>query len=89
MLDQEHMQYSCGYWPDAASTLSQAEENMLELTALRAELEDGMDILDLGCGWGSLSLWMAEHFPNSRIMAVSNSHTQKRFIDARGSCRPL
>jgi len=79
-----HMKYSCCFFPDADTTLSQAEVNMLELTALRAELEDGMDILELGCGWGSLSLWMAQNFPNSRIVAVSNSRTQKRYIDARG-----
>lgn len=79
-----HMKYSCCLWPKPDTTLRQAEEHMLELTALRAELEDGMDILELGCGWGSLSLWMAQHFPNSRIVAVSNSKTQKRFIDARG-----
>lgn len=79
-----HMKYSCGFWPEAETTLEQAEELMLELTALRAELEDGMDILELGCGWGSLSLWMAGHFPKAKITAVSNSHSQKRFLDARG-----
>jgi cyclopropane-fatty-acyl-phospholipid synthase len=79
-----HMKYSCGLWQESTSTLRQAEINMLEMTALRAELEDGMDILELGCGWGSLSLWMAQHFPNSKIVAVSNSQTQKRYIDARG-----
>ncbi len=79
-----HMKYSCGFWPEENTSLRQAEETMLELTALRAGLEDGMDILELGCGWGSLSLWMAQRFPNARITAVSNSRTQKRFIDARG-----
>jgi len=79
-----YMKYSCGYWPEGNITLRQSEETMLELTALRAELEDGMDILELGCGWGSLSLWMAEHFPRAHITAVSNSQTQKRYIDARG-----
>lgn len=79
-----HLKYSCGYWPVADTTLSEAEEYMLELTCKRAGLEDGMDILELGCGWGSLSLWMAQHYPNSNIVAVSNSHTQKKFIDARG-----
>ena len=79
-----HLKYSCGYWPVADSTLDESEANMLELTCRRAELEDGMDILELGCGWGSLSLWMAEHFPHARIVAVSNSRSQKKFIDARG-----
>jgi cyclopropane-fatty-acyl-phospholipid synthase len=60
---------------------------MLQLTAERAGLEDGDRILELGCGWGSLSLWMAEHYPRSHITAVSNSRTQKAFIDARAAAR--
>ena len=79
-----HLKYSCGYWPTPETTLDEAESAMLELTCKRAGLEDGMDILELGCGWGSLSLWMAQHYPNSRISSVSNSRTQKKFIDARG-----
>ncbi len=79
-----HLKYSSGYWPVADTTLAESEEYMLELTCKRAGLVDGMDILELGCGWGSLSLWMAEHYPNSKITAVSNSRTQKKFIDARG-----
>uniref|UniRef100_UPI00356A4183 SAM-dependent methyltransferase n=1 Tax=Pontiella sp. TaxID=2837462 RepID=UPI00356A4183 len=79
-----HLKYSCGYWPVADTTLSESEEYMLELTCKRAGIVDGMDILDLGCGWGSLSLWMAERYPNARIAAVSNSRTQKKFIEARG-----
>lgn len=78
------LKYSSGFWPEASTSLAGAEETMLELTGLRAGLEDGMEILELGCGWGSLSLWMAEHFPNSRITVVSNSKSQKKFIDARG-----
>ncbi len=54
---------------------------MLELTAERAGLGDGQDILDLGCGWGSLSLWAAERYPRSHVLAMSNSHTQRRFIE--------
>ena len=61
----------------AAETLDQAEEAMLELYGERAELADGQDILELGCGWGSLTLWMAERFPTARIVAVSNSHRQR------------
>jgi cyclopropane-fatty-acyl-phospholipid synthase len=79
-----HLKYSCGYWPTPETTLAESEAYMLELTCKRAGIQDGMDILELGCGWGSLSLWMAEHFPNSRITAVSNSRSQKKFIDARG-----
>lgn len=78
------LKYSCGYWPQADTTLTESEEYMLALTCKRAGIEDGMDILELGCGWGSLSLWMAAHYPNSNIVAVSNSRTQKQFIDARG-----
>ena len=72
--------YSCCHWPPGVKTLDAAEEAMLALTAARAEVADGMDILDLGCGWGSLTLWAAEHFPNSRVLAVSNSRLQGDFI---------
>ncbi|MGZ8708808.1 MAG: SAM-dependent methyltransferase [Thermoanaerobaculia bacterium] len=80
------LKYSCAWWPEAVTTLAEAEEAMLRLTCERARLEDGQSVLELGCGWGSLSLWMAEHYPNSRIVAVSNSATQKNWIDncARG-----
>jgi cyclopropane-fatty-acyl-phospholipid synthase len=84
-----HLKYSSCYYRRADDTLGQAEANMLQLTAERAELADGDRILELGCGWGSLSLWMAEHYPNSRITVVSNSRTQKRFIDARAAERNL
>ena len=57
---------------------------MLELTCARARIEDGMEILDLGCGWGSLSLWLAERYPNCRILAVSNSQSQRKHIEAHG-----
>jgi cyclopropane-fatty-acyl-phospholipid synthase len=71
--------------PEAA--LDAAEVRMLRLTCERARLNDGDRILELGCGWGSLSLWMAEHYPRSRITAVSNSHGQKRHIDAEAAAR--
>jgi cyclopropane-fatty-acyl-phospholipid synthase len=80
-----HLKYSCAYYRRPDETLGEAEANMLALTAERARLMDGDRILELGCGWGSLSLWMADHFPKSRITAVSNSRTQKRFIDARAA----
>lgn len=75
------LKYSSCYWPDGVTHLAAAEDAMLALTAERAGLLDGQRILDLGCGWGSLSLWAAERFPGSRIVAVSNSHTQRRFIE--------
>jgi cyclopropane-fatty-acyl-phospholipid synthase len=75
------LKYSSGYWPDGTKTLDEAEAHMLELTAERAELRDGQRILELGCGWGSLALWMAERFPSAQILAVSNSRTQKSHID--------
>jgi cyclopropane-fatty-acyl-phospholipid synthase len=69
--------------------LNEAEDHMLALTCKRAELENGMDILELGCGWGSLTLWMAEHYPASRITAVSNSAAQREFIERRCRARHL
>jgi cyclopropane-fatty-acyl-phospholipid synthase len=84
-----HLKYSCGYYRDSADTLDDAEARMLQLTAERACLRDGDRILELGCGWGSLSLWMAARYPQSRITAVSNSRTQKLFIDARAAERGL
>jgi cyclopropane-fatty-acyl-phospholipid synthase len=77
------LKYSGAYWPEGVSTLEQAEVAMLDLTCERALLEDGQDVLELGCGWGSLTLHMARRFPNSRITAVSNSAPQRRFIEAR------
>lgn len=77
------LKYSCCYWPQADATLAQAEDAMLELFCQRAGIEDGMEILELGCGWGSLSLWLAEHYPKCRIQAISNSRTQRQFIESR------
>ena len=74
------LKYSSGLWEVGTSTLAQAEEAMLALTCERAELQDGQRILELGCGWGSLTLWMAERYPNARITAVSNSGDQRAFI---------
>ncbi len=84
-----NLKYSSCYYETPNDTLQQAEERMLALTCQRAKLKDGDSILELGCGWGSLSLWMAKQFPNSRIVAVSNSRTQKQFIDARARERGL
>jgi len=85
----QRLKYSSGYWPVGVDTLDEAEERMLALTCERAELADGQRILELGCGWGSLSLWMAEKYPQARITAVSNSRTQKEHIDAEGARRRL
>jgi cyclopropane-fatty-acyl-phospholipid synthase len=84
-----HMKYSCGYWPEGVSSLDEAETAMLKLTCSNAEIEDGQRILELGCGWGSLSLYMAERFPGSTITAVSNSVTQKQFIDKQIARRKI
>ncbi len=73
--------YSCCYYPDPAMSLAQAEECALAETAQRAALADGQHILELGCGWGSLSLWMARKYPSSHITSVSNSHSQCTFIN--------
>jgi len=75
------LKYSCCYWPEGVGTLDRAEEAMLRLTCQRAQIEDGMDILELGCGWGSLCLWIAEKHPDSRVVAVSNSRTQTEYVD--------
>jgi cyclopropane-fatty-acyl-phospholipid synthase len=77
------LKYSSGLWEDGVTTLDEAEEKMLELTCARARLAPGQDILELGCGWGSLTLFMAERFPGSRILAVSNSRPQREFIMKR------
>ena len=84
-----HLKYSSCYFKPGVTALDDAEAEMLRLTCERAGLVDGEQILELGCGWGSLTLWMAEHFPRARITAVSNSRTQKQFIDARAAERGL
>ena len=78
-----HMKYSSCLWPDGVETLAGAEEAMLALTCQRARIADGAEILDLGCGWGSLTLYAADRFPNARITAVSNSRLQRAWIEAR------
>ncbi|WCL47827.1 SAM-dependent methyltransferase [Leptospira sp. GIMC2001] len=83
------MKYSSGFWPSENTSFDESEEVMLKLTVERAELKDGMTVLDLGCGWGSVSLYVAEHFPKCKILGVSNSRTQKQFIDAQAKLRGL
>ncbi len=84
-----HRKYSCCCWPHDAERLEQAEAEALEITCHRAQLQDGQSILELGCGWGSLSLWMAKHYPHSTITAVSNSASQRRFIEDQAQRRNL
>jgi cyclopropane-fatty-acyl-phospholipid synthase len=79
------LKYSCCHWPPGVRTLDEAEEAMLRLTCQRARIGDGMYVLDLGCGWGSLSLWIAERYPKCRVVAVSNSRPQIAYIERR--CR--
>lgn len=85
----KHLKYSCAYFETGSESLDEAELAMLDLTCSRAELKDGQDILELGCGWGSLSLFMAERYPNAQILGVSNSNSQREFILARAIERGL
>jgi cyclopropane-fatty-acyl-phospholipid synthase len=85
----KRMKYSGCYWPRGVNSLDQAEEAMLQLTCERAQLEDGMKVLDLGCGWGSLSLWIAEKYPHSKVKAVSNSRPQGEFIRTAAEAKGL
>jgi cyclopropane-fatty-acyl-phospholipid synthase len=85
--------YSCclydGVAPPSQDSLDRAEIRALEATVEHADIRDGQDVLELGCGWGSLSLWMAERFPGARIVSVSNSHSQRRFIEGEAAARGL
>ncbi|MGB3947558.1 MAG: cyclopropane-fatty-acyl-phospholipid synthase family protein [Bacteroidia bacterium] len=84
-----HLKYSCGYWKDGVTSIDVSEYDMLELTCQRAELENGQSVLELGCGWGSLSLFMATKYPSSTFKVVSNSKTQKEYIDKQIKQRGL
>jgi cyclopropane-fatty-acyl-phospholipid synthase len=77
----KHRKYSCCLWDQGVETLDHAEERALAVTCARAELFDGARILELGCGWGSLTLWMAARYPRSQITAVSNSTPQRLEIE--------
>ena len=81
--------YSCCYWPEGVTTLDQAEERSLAQIVERAQIEDGQQILELGCGWGSLSLYLAEKFPDARILSVSNSNSQSEYIEKEALRRNL
>ncbi len=84
-----HRKYSSCWWPEGVDTLDAAEAAALTATCQRAELADGQRILELGCGWGSLTLWMAKHYPASRITAVSNSSSQRLHIETAAKQRGL
>lgn len=85
----KRLKYSACLYPSGKETLDQAEEHMLALYAERAQLADGQHILELGCGWGSLCLYNAQKFPNAKITAISNSTTQKEYIDTEARKRGL
>jgi len=85
----KNLKYSSCYFEDLVSDLTTAENKALELTCNHADLQDGQQILELGCGWGSLSLWMAKHFPKATITSVSNSNSQREYIMGQAKERKL
>jgi cyclopropane-fatty-acyl-phospholipid synthase len=85
----DRRKYSSCYWRDGVTSLDEAEVYALDVTCERGDLADGQDVLELGCGWGSLTLWMAENYPASRITAVSNSASQGEHIRAEAAARGL
>lgn len=84
-----HLKYSSAWWPEGVTDLAQAEAAALAATCERAGLIDGQEVLELGCGWGSLTLWIASHYPASRIVGVSNSVSQREWILAEAQRRGL
>lgn len=85
----KHLKYSSGYWKSGVSDIDTSERDMLELTCQRAELQNGQLVLELGCGWGSLSLYMAAKYPQSAFTVISNSRTQKIYIDEQAKQRGI
>ena len=83
------MKYSCCWWDRTTRSLADAEEESLGITATHADIQDGMRILELGCGWGSLSLWLAERYPRCSIVGLSNSASQRQHIEAAAADRGL
>src|SRR6476620_5686060 len=81
--------YSCCYYKEPESTLQEAEEEALRQTVDHADIADGQSILELGCGWGSLSLWMARLFPHAQVTAVSNATSQREHIESEAARRGL
>jgi len=84
-----HLKYSCGLFKSSSATLTESEEAMLEVYVERAQLKDGMDLLDLGCGWGSVALFLAARFPGSRVKALSNSNQQREYIEEQARERGI
>ena len=85
----KNKKYSSCFWDDNTQSLNKAEQLALELTCKNARLSDGLNILELGCGWGSLTLWMAKKFPKSKITAVSNSSSQRSYIINQAKLKKL
>lgn len=85
----KNLKYSSGYWKDGVKDIDTSEDDMLEITCNRAELKDGQDVLEFGCGWGSLSLYMAKKYSKSNFTVVSNSRTQKLHIDEQAKQRGI
>ncbi|TGK03800.1 class I SAM-dependent methyltransferase [Leptospira semungkisensis] len=85
----KYMKYSSGFWASPDVSFDESERAMLQLSCDRAKLENGMNVLDLGCGWGSLSLYIAENYPKCKVTGVSNSKSQKAFIDSEAKKRGL
>lgn len=83
------LKYSSGWWPEGVTSLEEAEARMLQLTATRSQVKDGQRILDLGCGWGALTLFLAGTLPNSRILGLSNSKAQREYVLARARALEL
>jgi len=84
-----YLKYSCGLWPNDDTTLEESELEMLKLYCQRADLKKGQTVLDLGCGWGSVALYVAENYPESNVYALSNSSTQKKYIMDQASAKGL
>lgn len=85
----KNLKYSGCFWPESANGLDEAEDKMLALYAKRGQFEDGQNILELGCGWGSITLYLASRFPKSKITGVSNSNSQREHIMGRAKARGL
>lgn len=85
----QHRKYSSCFWLPDTKNLAEAEANALQLSCDHADLKDGQQILELGCGWGSLTLWMAAEYPKSKITAVSNSNSQREYINSAAKERNL
>jgi len=84
-----HRKYSSCYWNEETTDLNHAEAEALRITCAHAGIEDGMQVLELGCGWGSLSLWIAAHYPAAKVVSVSNSNSQREYITAQAKARGL